>query len=459
MGRQHAHESIDQYHRDEKGRFAPMAHHDSEHEHAAGKNKREHRDEFHEGYHRGFHGKIKEHEFEEKRKAEEGHKKSSVVKEAIKVNPVTGEVEMDDPGRFHHMLTNGGSDKGYVAPSWLDKMQAEAPKGESWQARQPTESNPHRYDTDTLKNVANDPHLGLNLGMSEKAPFSRADVGLASGDLRRKENKGRAALRPGELASKPIQVTDYMGNTHTFVHQITAPNLNPHPDDPDNGSWVVSLHHHVSRPDGSAEWLPSEVTEHVGSGNAVKGRASDDLYRDIYGRLHANSDMVSMYGAGAQRIGDKDQYEYEFKHPSGEVVYRAKLANGYNKYDGYYYDPLMHEKDRERLPGGAQWNVTGRGLEREHPHDPQSRTRMSLIEGSDHPGIGQSIMFGKDDLPGVIQHVHDGFKGTGRPSWVSYPQHQLPNTEGKPPENMTRRGSVWKPEYNIHRSAERLPIW
>lgn len=461
MGRKHAHESIDQYHRDERGRFAPMGHHEKEHEHAVGKIKREHRDEFHEGYHRGFHGKIKEHELDEKRKAEEGQRKKSsvLIREAITVNPVTGEVEMEDPGRFHHMLSHGGSDKGYVAPTWLERMQSEAPKGAQWQARPPTDVNPYRYDTDTLKNVANDPHLGLNLGMSEKAPFSRSDVGLASGDLRRKENRGRAALRNGELASKPIQVTDHMGNTHTFVHQITAPSLNPHdPEKPEKGgSWVVSLHHHISRPDGSAEWLPSEVTEHVGPSHAVKGKPSDDLYRDVYGQLHANSDMVSMYGAGAQRVGDKNtSIEYEFKHPSGEVVYRAKLANGWNKHDGYYYDPLMHEKDQERIPGGAQWNVTGRGLEREHPHDPRSRTRMSLIEGSDQPDSEHSIMFDKDDLPGVIQHVHNGFRGTGRPSWVSYPQHQMGNTEGKPPESMVRRS--WAPEHNIHRSAERIPL-
>ena len=298
MGRQHAGQSIEHYNRDEKGRFAPMSHHEGEHEHAAGKLKREHRDEFHEGYHRGFHGKIKEHELDEKKKAEEGQKHSAVItREAIKVNPATGEVEMDDPGRFHHMLTHGGSDKGYVPPSWLDKMQAEAPNKEPWQARPPTDKHPYRYDVDTLKNVANDEHFGLNLDMSEKAPFAPKDiVGSSVSDGR--SAKKRAALRPGELASKPIQVTDYMGNTHTFVHQITAPNLNPHPDDPDNGSWVISLHHHVSRPDGSADWLPSEVTEHVGSGNATKGRASDDLYRDIYGRLHANSDMVTMYGAG-----------------------------------------------------------------------------------------------------------------------------------------------------------------
>jgi hypothetical protein len=456
MGRKHAGESIDHYHRDEKGRFAPMAHHDSEHEHAAGKIKREHRDSFHESYHKGFHSKIKEHEKAEKDKAN----KTSMVVEAIHVDPLTGALHMEDPERFRYSLEHG-SDEGYVEPSWLDKMHARSPQREVWKARQPTDKDPYRYDTDTLLNIANDPHFGLSLGMSNKAPFSRADVGLATGDGRRKENKGRATLRPGELASAPVRVEDHLGNTHTFVHQVTAPNLNLHnPDEPEaGGPWVVSLHHHISRPDGTHEWLPSEVSHHQpGQGN----RASDDLHRDIWGQLHANSDMVSMYGAGAQRVGDKNtSIEYEFPHPKGDVVYRAKMANGWNKHDGYYYDPSLPERHKEALPRGPQWIVTGKGLERQHAHDPSSDTRMVTIEGRDSPGPG-TIAFDKEDLPGVIQHVWNGLGvRPDRPSWAQWQQHQMPNRGGKPSAQMIRGHAAvrsWLPEHNIIRSAERLPV-
>lgn len=458
MGRKHAQESIDHYNRDERGRFAPMPHHESESEHAAGKISREHRDKFHEGYHKGFTSRIKEHEKEEKDKAEAGGKKisSAIFREAVKVDPVTGTVAMDDPGRFHYKLTHGGSDKGYVPPSWLDKMTGES--GKEWKARNPTESNPYRYHTDTLKNIANDERFGLGLGMSEKAPFSPKDVGLDVGDGR--SNRKRADLRPGELASKPIQVTDHLGNTHTFVHQITAPNLNTDPENPEgSGPWVVSLHHHISRPDGTAEWLPSEVTEHTDS---PRGK-SDDLHRDIWGQLHANSDMVTMYGAGAQRVGDKNRsIEYEFPHPQGDVVYRAKLANGWNKHDGYYYDPLLPEKHRERIAPRPQWIVTGKALEREHAHDPKSRTRLVTIEGSEDPRYGDTISYDKDDLPGVIQHVWNGLGvRPDAPAWRRWPQHSIPNTGGLPPSTMIRGHSSvrpWAPEYNIHRSHERLPI-
>ncbi len=464
LGRKHAGESIREYHRDERGRFAPMPHHHREHDEAAGKISRQHRDGFVDAYHQGFHKRIKEHEKEEKDKAERGHKHSSMSHEAVHVDPYTGELVMDDPGRFHYQLGHGGSDEGYVPPTWLEQMQADSPKREQWKARQPTDRDPYRYDVDTLKNVANDPHFGLGLGMSDKAPFSRADVGLASGDLRKKENRGRATLRPGELASEPIQVEDHMGNVHTFVHQVTAPNLNPHnSEDPDRGgSWVVSLHHHVKRPDGSAEWLPSEVTHHVGKMAGVRGKPSDDLHRDIWGQLHANSDMVTMFGAGAQRVGDKHTtIEYEFPHPKGDVVYRAKLANAHNKWDGYYFDPTLSEKHHERLPGGSQWIVTGKGLEREYPHDPKSDTRMVTIEGSDSPGPG-TISFNQEDLPGLIQHVWNGLGvRPDRPSWTQWQQHQLPNRGGKPATQMIRgQASVrpWTPEFNIHRSQERLPV-
>lgn len=465
LGRKHAHESIDHYHRDEKGRFAPMPHHEKEREHEAGKLKREHRDGFHESYHHGFHSKIKEHEKEEKAKA---NKTSALMREAVNVDPHTGEVMMDDPGRFHYQLTHGGSDEGYVPPTWLETMFAGAPNKDPWKARQPTDEDPYRYDTDTLKNIANDSHFGLGLGMSNKAPFSRADVGLASGDLRRKENRSYATLRPGELASKPIQVEDHMGNTHTFVHQITAPNLNPFDQDKSErgGSWVVSLHHHIQRPDGTAEWLPSEVTSHVPTAHAAQGRASDDLNRDIWGQLHANSDMVTMFGAGAQRVGDKHTtIEYEFPHPKGDVVYRAKLANGWNQHDGYYYDPLLPERDRERKPlgGRSKWIVTGRGMDRIHPHDPKSETRMVTLEGSDTPGPF-TVSFEKDDLPGLIQHIWTGLGvRPDRPSWTQWQQHRLPNRGGKPASQMIRGHAAvrpWSPEHNIHRSAERLPaLW
>ena len=462
LGRKHAGESIREYHRDEKGRFAPMSHHEREHDHAASKVKREHRDGFHESYHHGFHEKVREHEKAEKEKA---NKTSAVlVREAIQVDPHTGEMLMDDPERFRHQLANGGSDEGYNPPTWLEQMQAKTPQRNPWKARQPTDADPHRYETDTLKNIANDPHFGLGLGMSSKAPFSRSDVGLASGDLRRKENRGRAALRPGELASNPIQVEDHLGNTHTFVHQVTAPSLNPlDEDDPERGgAWVVSLHHHINRPDGTHEWLPSEVSEHVPASVAARGRPSDHLMRDIWGQLHANSDMVTMYGAGAQRVGDKNSsIEYEFPHPAGDVVYRAKLANGWNKNDGYYYDPLMPERHQERIAVKPQWIVTGRGAEREHPHDPRSSTRMVTIEGSDRPGPG-TISFDKEDLPGVIQHVWNGLGvNPDRPSWARWQQHQLPNRGGKPATQMIRSHSSvrpWVPANNIHRSRERLPI-
>jgi len=433
-----------------------MPGHESESEHEADKHKRrEHRDSFHEGYHRGYHSRIKEHELADKEKAN----KTS----AVKADPLTGKVELDDPGRFHWQLTHGGSTEGYVPPTWLERMQEQSPKGEKWEARNPTEKNPHRYDTDTLKNIANDPNLGLGLGMSEKAPFSPEDVGAVGG--RKSERTKRAPLRPGELASDPIQVTDHQGNVHTFVHHVTAPNLNPNdPERPDaGGKWVVSLHHHVSRPDGTAEWLPSEVTHHVPAVSAVRGKASDDVLRDIWGQLHANSDMVTMYGAGAQRIGDKDtSIEYEFKHPKGNVYYRAKLANGYNKRHGLYYDALLPENHREALPGGPQWNVTGHALLRNSPHDPKSDTYMAIADGSPVPN-SDSVMFKKEDLPGVIQHIWNGLGvSQNNPAWREYPQHHLPNTGGLPVSDpIRRRGSVvpWTPEFNIHRSQERLPVW
>jgi len=456
MGRQHAGEAIDHYHRDEKGRFAPTEHHEHEHEKAAGKISREHRDRFHEGYHKGFHSKIKEHEAAEKEKA---NKTSAFIREAIKVDPVTNKVMLDDPGRFHYQLSHGGSDAGYEPPSWLDTMMGEG--HDTWNARHPTEKNPHRPELDTIKNLANDGQFGLNLGMSEKAPFSPSDVGLDAGS--KKNNRTYSPMRLGELASRPIQVTDHMGNTHTFVHHITAPNLNPHdPEDPEGGgSWMVSLHHHISRPDGSAEWLPSEVTEHVGTRSA-RGKVSDQLQRDLWGQLHANSDMVAMYGAGAQRTGNKhSEIQYDFPHPQGDVVYRAKLANGWNKHDGYYYDPSLPEKHQERIAPNPQWIVTGRGLVREHAHDPKSPTRMTTIEGSDDPRYGDTISFDHEDIPGVIDHVWRGLgSNSGRPDWTRYPQHQMNNTGGKPPEQMIRGHAsvLWAPENNIHRSAERLPV-
>lgn len=455
MGRKHADEVHHYDHRDAKGRFAPMSHHETEKEHEGDKfERREHRDAFHEGYHTGFHGRVREHERNDKAKA---NKHSFVIEAATSVDQI-------DPGRLHYMLGNGMSDEGYEEPSWLTKMQEQSPKGDKWEARNPTEKNPHRYDTDTLKNIANDPNLGLGLGMSEKAPFSPQDVGASGG--RKSELTKRAPLRPGELASNPIQVTDHLGNVHTFVHHVTAPSLNPNnPDDPSaGGKWVVSLHHHINRPDGTAEWLPSEVTHHVPGMSAVRGKASDDVLRDIWGQLHANSDMVTMYGAGAQRVGDKDKtIEYEFRHPAGDVHYRAKLANGYNKKHGFYYDPLLPENHREALPGGPQWNVTGHALMRQYPHDPNSPTYMGLADGSDIPDSRNSVTFKKEDLPGVIQHVWNGLGvSQDNPAWRQYPQHHLPNTGGLPSEDLIRRKSAlipWVPEFNIHRSQERLPLW
>lgn len=457
MGRVHAGEAIDSYHRDAKGRFAPTGHHESEKGHAEGKLPREHRDSFKEGYHKGFEGKVREHEKAEKEKA---NKTSAFIHEAeMSVDPVSGRLRMDEPGLFHYRLGHGGSAEGYTPPSWLSTMGADVPLNE---ARNPTPKDPHRYDTDTLQNIANHPNFGLNIGLSNKAPFSPESVGLDAGDKRR--NRKFATLRPGELASRPIQVADHEGNVHTFVHQITAPNLNPHDsDNPDGGgSWVVSLHHHISRPDGSAEWLPSEVTEHTDAAHSSRGKASDDLFKDIWGQLHANSDMVTMYGAGAQRTGDKNKsIQYEFRHPAGDVVYKSKLANGWNKHDGYYYDPLMPKKHPERIAEQPQWIVTGHALERQYPHDPKSPTHMALIEGSDRPN-DQTIQFDKDDLPGVIQHIRSGL-GV-RPdshSYRQFPQNAIPNTGGNPAGEMIKgHASVrpWVPENNIHRSAERLPI-
>jgi hypothetical protein len=508
LGRKHADESIRHYNRDERGRFAPMSHHHTEHDYHAGKTKREHRDTFTDSYHKGFTSRVKEHEEAEKAKA---NKQSSfIIREALDVDK-SGRLVMDDPERFRYKLEHGGSDEGYVEPDWLTQMGRGVPEREQWNARHPTERNPYRYDTDTLKNIANDPVFGLGLGMSEKAPFSRKDVGLAVGDMRKKENRGYVDLRPGELASRPIQVEDHLGNVHTFVHQITAPNLNRYEEETDpaaespldvlhsitppkkvkaprqrakktedefgepvpqdeeeaprptkpvaEGPWVVSLHHHISRPDGTHEWLPSEVSEHVDPSKGTKGKTSNDLLKDIWGQLHANSDMVTMYGAGAQRVGDKhNTIQYEFPHPSGQVVYNAKLANGYNKFDGYYYDPDLPEKHREALPGGSQWIVTGKGLEREYPHDPKSPTKMVTIEGSDRPGPN-TIAFRQDNLPGVIQHVWNGLGvRPDRPSWTQWQQHQIPNRGGLPASQMIRGQAAWVPENNIHRSAERLPI-
>lgn len=508
LGRKHADESIRHYHRDERGRFAPMSHHHTEHDYHAGKTKREHRDTFTDSYHKGFTSRVKEHEEAEKAKA---NKQSSVmIREAISVDP-TGKLVMDDPERFRYMLEHNGSDEGYEEPDWLTRMNGSAANREQWNARHPTEKNPYRYDTDTLKNIANDPVFGLNIGMSEKAPFSRRDVGLASGDMRTKENRGYAQLRPGELASKPIQYEDHLGNVHTFVHQVTAPNLNRYEEEADpaaenpldvlhsitppkkvrapkqrakktedefgepvqqdeeevpkptkpvaEGPWVVSLHHHISRPNGTHEWLPSEVSEHVDPSKGTRGKTSNDLLKDIWGQLHANSDMVTMYGAGAQRVGDKhNTIQYEFPHPSGQVVYNAKLANGYNKYDGYYYDPDLPERHQQALPGGSQWIVTGKGLERDYPHDPNSPTHMVTIEGSNSPGPN-TIAFRQDNLPGVIQHVWNGLGvRPDRPAWASYEQHLMRNRGGKPATQMIKGQASWVPENNIHRSAERLPI-
>ena len=119
LGRKHADESIREYHRDERGRFAPMSHHHTEHDYHAGKTKREHRDTFTNSYHKGFTSRVKEHEEAEKAKA---NKQSSVmIREAIDLDPM-GKLVMDDPGRFHYMMAHGGSDEGYVPPSWLDQM-------------------------------------------------------------------------------------------------------------------------------------------------------------------------------------------------------------------------------------------------------------------------------------------------------------------------------------------------
>lgn len=418
LGIKHHHESkhADQP-RDSLGRFAPMPHHEKERKDAGDAIRRRGGEDlerhFHEGYRRGYEEPERtrdRQERREKKKDDDSYTHHHSSRTAAPKKTVTPKVDEDADDDL-------GEESGGVVAPWELIHEIDPEEEEAWSRNPGRVPKPPRI---TEKILDQDPYI-----------LERHEIANARGLRPKGLHLFQSKNTPGQLISEPQHYYNDDGS-HNFsvVHQVVDPAHSK------SGMWEVNRWKYG--PEGGTV----EATQHLPGSRAVS---------DVAGQLESNYDWDKHEGAGGRRINKDIEERYVHDHPlNGQMLdpmqYEIKFINSYKKNRNgvptYSYDPdsdnnrwMPHpnEPDNPRKQfRGPHWMVTTKMWQRQYPNDPRSEGRYVPVDYR---------LFHPDDAHGALRYVYADQHGGS-----------LAPYEGK-------AIAPWKPENNIHRSAERLPIW